>query len=88
MNAPIQGTSADIIKIAMVRLDEELHNRKLKTSMLVQVHDELLFEVPDGEMDVVVPLVRTAMESAMQLSVPLVVDVKTGRDWATMKKIS
>jgi DNA polymerase-1 len=81
-NAPIQGTAADLVKIAMVRVARELSARGLRSRMLLQVHDELLFEVPDGELAALEALVVEVMESALELSVPLKVDVKSGADWA------
>ncbi len=82
MNAPIQGSSADMIKLAMVRVDAALRARKLQTRMLLQVHDELVFESPVHEVEEVKRLVRELMESAMPLSVPIKVDVKAGSDWS------
>jgi DNA polymerase-1 len=82
VNAPIQGTAADLTKIAMVRLDRALGERGLATRMLLQVHDELLFEAPPGEVPALEPLVREIMESALALSVPLRVDITAGEDWA------
>jgi DNA polymerase-1 len=82
MNAPIQGSSADMIKLAMVRVDAALRARKLQTRMLLQVHDELVFEAPPAEVEEVKRLVRELMESAMPLSVPIKVDVKAGDDWS------
>lgn len=81
INMPIQGTNADVIKLAMIGLDAALTDLKLGTRMILQVHDELVFEVPDDEMDLAASLVRAHMENAMQLSVPLKVEVKAGRDW-------
>jgi len=81
-NAPIQGTAADLVKIAMVRVARELAARGLRSRMLLQVHDELLFEVPEGEMGALEALAVEVMESALELSVPLKVDVKSGADWA------
>jgi len=82
MNAPIQGTASDLIKIAMVRMARELQGRGLQSRMLLQVHDELLFEVPEEELGGLEPVAREIMESALTLSVPLKVDIKTGRDWS------
>ncbi len=82
-NAPIQGSSADIIKIAMVRLHEILQNYQAR--LLLQVHDELVFEVPPSEWEELQPQIRSVMESAMQLSVPLVVDVRAGQNWMDAK---
>jgi DNA polymerase I len=81
-NAPIQGTAADLIKIAMVRLDRALAARGMQSRMLLQVHDELLFEAPEAEVPVLEALAREVMESAMVLDVPLHVDIKSGLDWA------
>jgi len=81
-NAPIQGTASDIIKLAMVRLARVMAERGLESRMLLQVHDELLLEVPEAEGDVVRRLVPEIMESVVALDVPLRVDVKEGLDWA------
>ncbi len=81
-NAPIQGTAADLIKIAMVRMARELERRNLGSRMLLQVHDELLFEVPEAELAALEVLAAEIMESALALSVPLKVDIKAGSDWA------
>jgi DNA polymerase-1 len=83
-NTPIQGTSADIIKAAMIRVQNVLDEKNLKTRMLVQVHDELLFEVPKPELETVLSLVVNGMEKAYALRVPLVVDVKSGANWIDM----
>jgi DNA polymerase-1 len=82
MNAPVQGTASDMIKIAMVRLHRALRERRLASRMLLQVHDELLFESPPHEVEAVAALAREIMESALPLAVPVVVDVKTGSDWS------
>jgi DNA polymerase-1 len=81
-NAPIQGTAADLIKIAMARMARELRARGLASRMLLQVHDELLFEAPEAEIAALEALAVEVMESALSLSVPLKVDVKVGADWA------
>jgi DNA polymerase-1 len=81
-NAPIQGTASDIIKLAMVRLAPVLTERGLRSRMVLQVHDELLLEVPDDETKAVGQLLPEVMESVVTLAVPLRVDVKEGRDWA------
>jgi len=83
-NAPIQGTAADLVKIAMVRMAAELRAHRLETRMLLQVHDELLFEVPTGEVERLRALATEVMESAVSLDVPLRVDVKVGDDWAAV----
>ncbi len=82
LNAPIQGSAADIIKVAMLRVDEEIRRAGLRSRMLLQVHDELLFEVAPGELEDLRELVRTAMCSAFALTVPLEVSMGTGRSWA------
>jgi DNA polymerase-1 len=82
INAPIQGGAADIIKRAMVRLPEALEKKRLKARMLLQVHDELVFEVPEAEAEETAVLVKGVMEKAADLSVPLVVDTGLGANWA------
>jgi DNA polymerase-1 len=82
MNSPIQGTAADIIKMAMVACDEQITTRGLKSKLILQVHDELLFEVPNNEMKVMETLVRDTMENVVRLSVPLEVGLEKGRNWA------
>ncbi|MCL1972640.1 MAG: DNA polymerase I [Endomicrobia bacterium] len=84
LNTPIQGTSADIIKIAMINIYNEIKLKKLKTLMLLQVHDDLLFEVPENEKEIMAEIIKDKMENAVKLSVPLVVDVKTGKNWGEM----
>ncbi len=81
VNAPIQGSAADIIKIAMINIDKALHEQNLRTQMLLQVHDELLFEAPEDELEVVAPLIRQLMESAVPTTVPLLVEVGIGNNW-------
>ncbi len=81
VNAPIQGSAADIIKIAMIRIDDELMRRQLQTRMLLQVHDELVFDVPKTELEIVKPLIKEAMENAFSLAVPLVADLGVGNNW-------
>jgi DNA polymerase-1 len=82
MNAPVQGTASDMIKIAMVRVHEALAARGLRARMLLQVHDELLFETPPDEVPAVEALAREIMADALPLRVPVVVDVKSGKDWS------
>src|SRR5262249_36536268 len=81
INMPIQGTAADLIKMAMIRIDQTLSSRGLRAQMLLQVHDELLFEAPDNEVDGIQDLVRTMMSSVAALKVPLKVDVGAGLTW-------
>jgi DNA polymerase-1 len=88
INMPIQGTAADIVKIAMIRLDEQLRVGGFRARPLLQVHDELLLEVPRDEVDRLVPLLRETMESALPLDVPLTVDVKIGDDWESMTPLT
>ncbi len=85
INMPVQGTSADIIKVAMVNLHREMSNQRLKSKMILQVHDELVFEVPENEIDTMRKIVPEIMSSAIQLDVPLKVDLKTGKNWGEMK---
>ena len=82
VNSPIQGTQADIIKLAMIKIDQELERKKLESKLLLQIHDELIFECPDHELKIVEPLVREAMENIVKLSVPLKVDISIGKNWA------
>ena len=80
VNAPIQGSAADVIKIAMINLQKEL-NQNFKTRMLLQVHDELIFDVPKSELEIIKPIIKDTMESAVKLSIPLIVDVGVGNNW-------
>ncbi|MBI4588593.1 MAG: DNA polymerase I [Candidatus Rokubacteria bacterium] len=82
MNAPVQGSAADLIKIAMVRMAATLETKNMQSRMLLQVHDELLFESPGEELPVLERLAREIMEAAMRLGVPLKVEIKTGPTWA------
>jgi DNA polymerase-1 len=84
INAPVQGTSADIIKIAMINLYREMEKQKLRSKMLLQIHDELLFEVPEAEVAEVKSLVSELMPKAVELRVPVKIDVKLGQNWAEM----
>lgn len=85
MNAPIQGSAADIIKIAMIGVDGELRKRKMKSRLILQVHDELLIEAPEAEVEEVKALLKDQMENAAQLSVPLIADMHTGHNWYEAK---
>jgi DNA polymerase I len=85
VNTPLQGTAADLIKLAMIRIDKKLADRKLKTRMTLQVHDELLFDVPHAEVDEVRELVRSELEHVIELKVPLVADVGVGANWRDLK---
>ena len=88
INAPVQGTAADIIKAAMIKLNLELRSQKLETKMLLQVHDELVFEVPDDEVEKIKPVIKDLMENTFKLSVPVVVEIKIGQNWGQMKPFS
>jgi DNA polymerase-1 len=85
INSPIQGTAADIIKLAMINLQHDLLEKNLKAKLLLQVHDELILELPPEEKDVVGQIVRHRMETAVSLRVPLKVDMSTGANWYELK---
>jgi DNA polymerase-1 len=84
INAPVQGTSADIIKVAMLEIYKWMHQETMTSKMLLQIHDELLFEVPEKELESMMRTVTTLMSKAIQLSVPLKITVKVGRNWGEM----
>jgi DNA polymerase-1 len=84
-NSPIQGSAADLIKVAMIRIHRALDERRLSSRMLLQVHDELVFEVPGPELEPVEAMVRYEMEHAAALSVPLIVDIGVGDNWLSTK---
>lgn len=81
VNTPLQGSAADLIKIAMIAIDQRLRTDRFRGEMILQIHDELLFEVPDDEMEALSGVVRDLMQGAMQLKVPLLVDIKVGKNW-------
>ena len=85
VNTPLQGTAADLIKLAMIALDRKLAERKLRTRMVLQVHDELLFDVPKDETEEIEKLVREEMEGVVKLNVPLVADLGFGPNWRDLK---
>lgn len=85
VNSPIQGTAADIIKLAMIKIDEEMKIKNLNSKMLLQVHDELIFDVDPTEIEVMKELVKRLMEGAVTLKVPLLVEMATGANWYTLK---
>lgn len=87
INTPIQGSAADIIKLAMVKINSELKNRGMETKMILQVHDELIFDVPPDELVAVQDLVKKLMENALQLDVPMIVDLKIGHNWYDVRKV-
>jgi len=81
VNAPIQGTAADIIKIAMINIQKILNEKNYKSKMLLQVHDELVFDIHKDELQELKPLIKSTMEDAFTLSIPLVVDIDEGDNW-------
>lgn len=81
INTPIQGSAADIIKLAMINIQNKIKTQQLESKMVLQVHDELLFDVPNKELDVIQPLIKQEMENAVELAVPLLVEVGTGANW-------
>ena len=85
MNTPVQGTAADIIKLAMVRVDEALRREKLRSRLILQVHDELLLECPPEEVDTAAALLKRCMEEVITLNVPLLAEVHQGANWAEAK---
>jgi DNA polymerase-1 len=85
INMPVQGTSADIIKVAMLNLEKEMDARSLASKLILQVHDELIFEVPESEIAVMQAIVPRLMACAIQLCVPVKVDVKIGCTWGQME---
>lgn len=87
INMPIQGTAADIIKQAMVNLDKIFKKENLQTKMILQVHDELVFEIPDVEIEKVTPIIKKEMEKALPLSVPVIVELKIGQNWGETEAV-
>lgn len=85
INMPIQGTASDIVKIAMIRVANALKREKLETKMIMQVHDELLFEAPEAEIDAAKELIKREMESAATLDVPIIVEIGVGDNWMNAK---
>jgi DNA polymerase-1 len=85
VNTPLQGTAADLIKIAMIRIDRILTERQMQTRMLLQVHDELVFEAPPSETDVLKDVVKQEMESVHEFEIPLLVEIGIGENWRDAK---
>ena len=85
MNMPLQGSSADIIKIAMINVNKALNKEGLKTKLILQVHDELVLEAPEQEAEKAAEILKYEMENAVQLKVPLTVEVHSGKDWYEAK---
>src|SRR5690606_32780637 len=82
INTPLQGSAADLIKLAMLKIDALLESNQMESKMVLQIHDELIFEAPDTELNELKNLVKNAMEGVFSLKVPLVVDVTIGKNWA------
>jgi len=82
INTPLQGTAADIIKVAMIRIQNRIEALGFSTKMIMQVHDELVFETPEEEFQQVVPLIQREMETVLELSVPLRISTQAGKNWA------
>ncbi len=87
VNAPIQGSAADLIKLAMVKIDRRLNEKGLRSRLILQVHDELVFEVRDDEKKDLIKLVRDGMENVLKLKVPVKTDISTGKNWLEMEEI-
>ena len=87
VNAPIQGSASDLIKLAMIRIAERLRKTGLEAKMILQVHDELVFDVPGESADEFASLVKEEMENAVELNVPVRVIVKKGRNWLEMEEV-
>src|SRR6185437_14581429 len=85
VNTPLQGTAADLIKVAMIRIAQEMREQKLRAQMVLQVHDELVFDVPAEEVGALAKLVRHAMENVIELKVPIVAEVGVGPNWRDLK---
>jgi DNA polymerase-1 len=82
INTPLQGTAADIIKVSMIRIQNRIQDLGLSAKMIMQVHDELVFEVPQEELQKTIPMIQNEMETAMDLSVSLKVSIHSGKNWA------
>jgi DNA polymerase-1 len=85
MNSPIQGSAADIIKLAMVKYEQSEAAQKFNAELLLQIHDELIFDIPRDEVEDFIPVIKEIMENAMELRVPLKVDYGYGNDWYEVK---
>ncbi|MFW5879731.1 MAG: DNA polymerase I, partial [bacterium] len=85
INTPIQGTAADLIKIAMIRINQKLESQNLRSGLILQIHDELIFEIPNSELDKKKLIIKEIMENCLRLSIPLVVNFKTGNRWGELE---
>jgi DNA polymerase-1 len=81
INTPLQGTAADIIKVAMIHIQSRIEERRLSAEMIMQVHDELVFEISEDEVEKAVPMIKEEMETVVELSVPLMVSIDSGKNW-------
>ncbi len=87
INTPIQGSASDLIKLAMVKIHQEIKQRDLKSRMILQIHDELLFDVPDKEIDASRELIKDKMEKVLKLDVPIKAEIKIGKNWSQLKEV-
>ena len=87
VNAPIQGSSADLIKLAMVKISNQLIKDKLEAKLIIQIHDELIFDLPEKELKEVSQLVKAHMEKSISLKVPVVVNLASGKNWGQLKEV-
>jgi DNA polymerase-1 len=87
VNTPIQGSAADLIKMAMIQIHRSIQQEKLRARMVLQIHDELLFDLPEDELERVQSLVRDRMEHVLALDVPIKVDIKRGKNWLDMERM-
>jgi DNA polymerase I len=85
VNMPMQGSASDIVKLAMLRVSENLRREKLKARMILQVHDELVFEVPKDEVEKTSEVVKASMENAAKIDAPLIVEIGVGENWMDAK---
>ena len=85
MNAPIQGSAADLIKVAMIRIYQTMKEQQVNAKMILQIHDELIFEVPKSELAQMKEIVERGMQEAMDLKVPLIAEASTGKNWYDAK---
>ena len=85
MNAPIQGSAADLIKVAMLRIDEQMKKQQMKSKMILQIHDELIFEVPLEEQSQMKEIIEQGMQKAMELKVALIAEASVGKNWYDAK---
>jgi DNA polymerase-1 len=87
VNTPIQGTASDLIKMAMVKISERIKKSGLKSKMILQIHDELVFDLPVKELDVLARIVKEEMEQVKKLDVPIKIDMKKGKNWLDMEAV-